>query len=167
VSEKNGRQTLNVDLGELRPLLDAAAKNQGKRPAALVRDAVAQALAVPAAPSTRASPRRRGRRWLTATFRLSADEADALEAGALAEGVSKAEHVGRLALAFDAGVTRLQVLDALHGLGERLQALELVLQQRQPGQGTVAALREVRAQSRRVSGMVEAVSATRRTGARR
>lgn len=178
--ESKGRQTLNVDLGVLKPRVLREADRQGKRPAALVREAVAMALQEHAAdtvelpPSTRASPRRGAGRWVTATYRLSATEAEALRVGAAAEGVSQAEHVGRLALAHDAGVSRLQVLDALEALTERLQSLELVLQaavHRQPGPELAAfldkGLREVRAHARQVSGMVQALATTRRDDARR
>lgn len=162
MAEPKSRQTLNVDLGELRPLVLEAAKNQGRSPGALVRAAVALALGEQPAPSTRASPRRTSGRWVAATYRLAPEEAEALLAGAAADGVSQAEHVGRLALMHRAGVTRGQVLDALHGLTERLQALELALQAGQQGTALAAVLREVRAQGRRAAAMVEAVSATRR-----
>jgi hypothetical protein len=178
--ESKGRQTLNVDLGGLKPRLLQEAERLGKRPAALVREAVAMALqehaadAVALPPSTRASPRRGAERWVTATYRLSASEAEALRVGAAIEGVSQAEHVGRLALAHDAGVSRLQVLDALQALTGRLQSLELVLQaaaHRQPGPDLAAlldqGLREVRVQAKQASGMVQALVTTRRDDARR
>jgi hypothetical protein len=169
--ESKGRQTLNVDLGGLKPRVLQEANRLGKRPAALVREAVAMALlehaadAVELPPSTRASPRRGAERWVTATYRLSANEAEALRAGAAAEGVSQAEHVGRLALAFDAGVTRLQVLDALDALTARLQTLEFSVQAAalgRPGPELAAVLREVRAQSRQAATLIEATVTTRR-----
>jgi hypothetical protein len=169
--ELKNRQTLNVDLGELKLRLLQEAQRQGKRPAALVREAVAMALqehaadAVGLPPSTRASPRRGTGRWVTATYRLSVDEAKALRAGAAAEGVSQAEHVGRLALAFDVGVTRLQVLDALDALTARLQTLEFSMQAAaggQPGPELAAVLRELRVQSRQAAALIEATVATRR-----
>jgi hypothetical protein len=163
MSEVKGRQTLNVDLGELKPLVLEAAQIQGKGAAAWVREQLARALQTPPVPATRVSARRSGGRWVTATYRLLAEEADALRAGAEADGVSQAEHVGRLALAHDAGISKLQMLDALHGLTERLQALELALQASQQRPELAAVLREVRAQSKRTAGMVEAVSATRRS----
>ena len=169
--EPKGRQTLNVDLGALKPRVLQEADRLGKRPAALVREAVAMALQEQAAdavglpPSTRASPLRGAGRWVTTTYRLSVDEAQALQAGAAAEGVSQAEHVGRLALAFDAGVTRLQVLDALDALAARLQALEFSVQAAalgQPGPELASVLREVRTQSRQAAALIEATVATRR-----
>jgi hypothetical protein len=160
--EPKARQTLNVDLGELKPLVLLEAERQGRKPAALVRQAVAVALHVQPVSSTRVSARRVGGRWVAATYRLSVDEAHALLAGATADGVSQAEHVGRLALEHRAGVTRGQVLDALHGLTERLQSLELALQAGQQGPALAEALRELRTQGKRTAVMVEAMTTTRR-----
>lgn len=173
-----GRQTLNVDLGELRPLVLEAAKNQGTRPGAWVREAVAQALqdsgaVVPGALPRVAPNRSRGSAVVRFGGRLTEEGSEALRALAAAEGVSQIEMVERMALA-GVGASRARALEVLPGLAERLLAVENELravrgQLYEPGALALLekALREVRAQGRGVARALGDVSTTRRRAARK
>lgn len=177
---KKGRQSLNVELGPLKAQVLEAAERRGVRPAAVVRDAVALLLqehaseAVEGIPSTRTSPRRGSAgRWVNLTLRLTGDEADALQAGALAERLSKNEYVGRLALQ-GIGAARLTALAALMPLAQALAALErelqavgVRLQEPETQAEVLRVVREVRVQSRQVSALLGEVTMTRRQAGRR
>lgn len=168
------RQTLNVDLGGLKALVEAAAKNQGRRPGAWVREAVALALqehqAVPLRVPAVAVNRRPGAEVVNFGGRLTLAQSEALRAAAAAQGLSQIEFVAKVAEGGHGG-SRTQVVAALAALNTRLQAVELELQvlaRRVPDAAQVSlAIREVRAQAQRAAQMLDDVSTTRRQAARR
>jgi hypothetical protein len=171
------RQTLNVDLGELKPLVEAAAQQAGKGTGAWVREhlalAVEESLGEPAPALPRVSPRRGAHGWVMVTTRLSANEALALDAGAAAAGVTKAEYVGRLVLQ-PPGPSRARAMEVLPDVVARLISLELELRAVRAQlyeAGALAkvdsAVREVRAQAKRAAQALAEVSTTRRQAGRR
>lgn len=177
MSDTKARQTLNVDLGELKPLVEAAAKNQGKRPGAWVRDAVALALqeheALPARVPLAAPNRRPGAEVVHFGGRLTAEQSRALAAKAAAEGCSQIELVARFA---DGTLVpqRFQTIDALADLNRGLQTLDANLramaahvQSPEVQAALQSTARVVRAQMRRAAEVLGQVSATRRSAARR
>jgi hypothetical protein len=178
MTEPKSRQTLNVDLGELRPLVMEAAKNQGTRPGAWVRDAVRQVLqdsgaGVPDALPRVAPNRSRGSAVVRFGGRLTGEGSEALRALAAAEGVSQIEMVERMALA-GVGASRARALEVLPGLADRLRTVENELravrqQLYEPGALALLekALREVRTQGRGVARALADVSTTRRRAARK
>lgn len=171
------RQTLNVDLGELKPLVEAAAKNQGKRPGAWVRRAVELALqedqAVPAGRVRVAVNRSRGSAVAKLTVRLTAAESDALRELAGAEGLSQAEYVAAVAQ----GTLvrhRQQVAAELGVLNAVMQAIEQDLKgmaSRVNDHDVHELLRRtaliVRAQARRAADVLAETSTTRRKAAQK
>jgi hypothetical protein len=178
MTEPKLRQTLNVDLGELKPLVLEAAQIQGRRPGAWVRDAIAQALQeqgsdVPAHMPRMAPNRSRDSAVVKFGGLLTTAGSAALRAKAAAEGVSQIELVERIALD-DAGLSRARALDVLPAVVAQLLAVEHELravraQLYEPGAlGRLEkAVREVRAQAKRAAAALGEVSTTRRQVARR
>jgi hypothetical protein len=175
LQEHRQRQTLNVDLGELKPLVEATSKNQGKRPAAFVREAVALALqehqAVPVRLPSVAANRRPGAEVVNFGGRLTLAQSEALRSAAAAEGLSQIEFVAAVAEGALSPPLRLRTMEALAELTTRLQAVELelhALARRVPDAAQVdVAVREVRAQARRAAEVLDDVSTSRRKAARR
>jgi hypothetical protein len=172
------RQTLNVDLGDLKPLLETAAKNHGKRPAALVREALAALLqelgaVVPLALPRVAPNRSRGSAVARFGGRLTAAGSEALRAKAAAEGVSQIELIERMALD-EVGPLRARALEVLPGVVDRLLAVEHELrdvkaQLYEPGALALLekAVCEVRAQAKQTARALDQVKVTRRQSAHR
>jgi hypothetical protein len=164
-----------VDLGDLKPLVLAAAQRAGKGTAAWVREALAMAVQEHAAdavpmPMPRVAANRNMRSAVVHFGgRLTVEESEALRLAAASEGLSQIEYVARVAQG-ELAVPRVAALDALAAVSERLQALELVLRALQPRAGDDPALlaqvgeavREVRAQARRAAELFDAVGTTRR-----
>ncbi|WP_084267440.1 plasmid mobilization relaxosome protein MobC [Azohydromonas lata] len=94
------RETLTVDV---RGLKEPIAEASGGQPSPWVRSLIEAALQAPSRPSTRVSPRRPHDNGSKLTVWLSTLERQALLEGALAEGLSQAEYVGRLATSRNAG----------------------------------------------------------------
>lgn len=124
------RQTLNVDLGDLKAQAIALAKIQGSRSVgAWVKEQVALALQehqghpVPASAARVAANRRPGAEVVHFGGRLTLEQSEALGAAADAEGLSKIEYV----MAVAAGTLvpqRQQVVAELGVLNAVLQAIE-------------------------------------------
>ena len=174
LQEHRQRQTLNVDLGELKPLVEAASKNQGKRPAAFVREAVALALrehqAVPMRLPSVAANRRPGAEVVNFGGRLTLAQSEALRSAAATEGLSQIEFVAAVAEGA-LRPSRLRTMEVLAELTMRLQAVELELHALARRLSDAAqvdlAVREVRAQARRAAEVLDDVSTTRRKAPRR
>ncbi|WP_029001867.1 hypothetical protein [Azohydromonas australica] len=172
--EAKSRQTLNVDLGELKPLVEAAAKNQGKRPGGWVRDAVVLALqeqqALPAQVARVAANREPGAAVVHFSARLTAVESKALRAAAGAEGLSQAEYVARMAQGTlvpqrHQVVAELGVLNAgLQAIGQDLKGMAARAADPAVQKLLQSTARLVRAQMRQVAQSLGEVSATRRRG---
>lgn len=168
------RQTLNVDLGELRPLVEAAAQAQGKRPGAWVREAVALALqeqqALPAPMARVAANREPGAAVVHFSARLTAAESEALRAAAGADGLSQAEYVARVAMGTLVPqrmqvAAELGVLNAaMHAIGQDLKGMAARVQDPAVQKLLAGTARLVRAQMRRVAQALGEVAATRRRG---
>jgi hypothetical protein len=178
--EHKDRQTLNVDLGELKAQAIEVAKIQGSRSVgAWVKEQVALALQehrgrpVAASPVRVAANRRPGAEVVKFGGYLMVEQSEALRAAAAAAGLSQIEYVaavaeGRLV------AQRQQAMAELGALNQRLESLDLELRRlghwlKEPEALAQAekAAREVRAQARRAAQVLDEVSATRRTAARR
>jgi hypothetical protein len=174
------RQTLNVDLGDLKPLVLAAAQRAGKGTAVWIREALAMAVqehaadAVPVPMPRAAANRSRSAAIVHFGGRLTVKESEALRLAAASEGLSQIEYVARVARG-ELAAPRVAALDALGAVRERLQALELALrnlQARARDDPAVLAqvgeaVREVRAQARRAAEVFDAVGTTRRVAGQR
>lgn len=171
------RQTLNVDLGELKQLVEATAKNQGTKPSAWVREAVALALqehqAVPVQMPRVAANRSRGSAVVGFGGRLTLAESEALRASAAAEGLSQIEYVAAVAQGMFVP-QRQQVVAELGALNTVLQAIEQNLKGLAPHvqDAAVAAkllstARLARAQAKRAAEVLDEVSITRRIAGQR
>lgn len=178
--ERRQRQTLNVDLGEIKAEVIEAAKTQGSRSVGTwVKEQVAIALEEhrghPAAvPTARvAANRRSGAEVVKFGGYLTVEQSEALRAAAAAEGLSQIEYVaaaaeGRLVAQRQHAIAELGTLNAV------LQAIEQDLRGMAPRVQDPAVLaklqstaRLARAQAQRAAEVLDDLSATRRTAARR
>lgn len=171
------RQTLNVELGELKPLVLTAAAGEGVKPGPWVREVVRQVLQergdVPVTQPRVAPNRSRGSAVVRFGGRLTAQGSEALRALAAAEGVSQIEMIERMVQA-GAGVSRARALEVLPAAVDRLLAVENELrtvrgQLYEPGALALLekALREVRAQARDTAQALAEISTTRRQAKRK
>jgi hypothetical protein len=94
------RETITVDVPGLRGRINEASEG---RPGPWVRTLIEQALQAPSRPSTRVVARRSRTVGAKTTLFLLPHEHEALVNGALAEGLSQSEYVGRLAAAEETG----------------------------------------------------------------
>jgi hypothetical protein len=178
--KRRQRETLNVDLGDLKAEAIALAKIQGSRSVgAWIKELVALALQehrehpVVASPVRVAANRRPGAEVVKFGGYLTVEQSEALGAVADAEGLSKIEYV----MAVAAGMLvpqRQEVVAELGVLNTVLQAIEQDLRgmaQRVHEPAVVVKLqstvRLVRAQALRAAEVLDDLSATRRTAARR
>lgn len=180
MSPPKRRSTLNVDLGDLKPLVLVAAERSGKGTAAWVREALAMAVQehtadeVPASMPRVAANRSRDSTVVNFGGRLTVEDSEALRLAAAAEGLSQIEYVSRVARG-ELATSRVAALDVLEAVRKRLQSLELTLRavqsQAEHDPAVLAqvesAAREVRAQVRRASEAFDAVGTTRRTAGQR
>jgi hypothetical protein len=175
--ERRQRQTLNVDLGELKAEAIEVAKLQGSRSVGTwIKEQVAIALLEhrgnPVAVSTARMAANRRPEAAVVKFGglLTAEQSEALRSAAAAEGMSQIEFVASVAEG-GLGGSRVQAVAVLAELNMRLQRLEremLALAQRMPDAAQVdRAVREVRAQARHAAQVLDEVSTTRRQAARR
>lgn len=162
------RQSLNVELGELKPLVLQAAKNQGKGTAAWVREvlsaAVQEQMDMPVPMARAAANRSRGSAVVHFTARLTHAESDALRAAAGAEGLSQAEYVARMAQG-QVGATRVQLVASVQALADQLQAMQREVRRLEPEAAAQVDKvgRELRAAVKRTTALLAEVAATRRT----